>query len=88
VLLLLSAFVNERDEYAIGSWCPLWFCVKTAPHACLLASVIIQNYLRKSGYCNKVGSISLSFKYWNDFWHSEDHSNGTFFLRNLVMCRE
>jgi len=49
VLLLLSPFVKDLDAYATDSCSPFLFWVRTAPQACLLASVIMQNSLLSLG---------------------------------------
>lgn len=61
--LFLSPLVKDLEAYAIGNCTPLCSCESTASHACLLASVVMQNSLLKSGYCNNVGFNNAFLRY-------------------------
>lgn len=61
--LLRSPGIKDREAYAIGRSIPLYSWLSTAPHANLLASVVMQKGLSKSGYCSIGGFISAPFKY-------------------------
>lgn len=54
--LFCSPLVKERDAYETGRSMPLYYCDRIAPHAILLASVVIQKGLLKSGYF-KIGGF-------------------------------
>jgi len=68
--LLLSPFVNVFEAYVTKRFTPSCDWLKTAPQACLLEFVVMQNSLLKSGYCNRVGWINAFLRYSKAFWHS------------------